>query len=149
MVLMPRAGGKKSPAALKGFVRRCYRNLAVLVVPLILPVFLFKPFLLLLARFKADYIEFLPSFGVFVILYAAGLLSLAIIPMRSALYALELPRVDSYLEAAGVVLMVVGGIVLIPTYGYIGAAIMALVVRALALVGLLAYGIVKLRQLDA
>ena len=77
------------------------------------------------------------------------MLSLAIIPMRSALYALELPRVDSYLEAAGVVLLVVGGIVLIPTYGYIGAAIMALVVRAIALVGLLAYGIVKLRQLDA
>jgi len=149
MVLMPRAGGKTSPAALKGFVKRCYRNLAVLMVPLILPIFLFKPFLLLLARIKADYIEFLPSFDVFVILYAAGLLSLAIIPMRSALYALELPRVDSYLEAAGVVLLVVGGIVLIPTYGYIGAAIMALVVRALALVGLLAYGIVKLGQLDA
>lgn len=146
LVLLPRAGEKKSAGALRGFVTRCYRNLALLIVPLILPIFLFKPFLLLLGRVRVGYLEFLPSYEVFVILYASGLLSLAIIPMRSALYALELSRVDSYLEAAGAVLLIAGGIVLIPTYGTIGAAVTALVARALVLCALLAYGTVQLRR---
>lgn len=144
VVLMPRAGGKTSPAAMRGFVRRCYRNLALLAIPLLLPFFLFKPFLMLLGMIKQSYLAYLPSYEAFVILYAAGLLSLAIIPMRSALYAMELPHVDSYLEAAGVVLLVLGGIVLIPRYGYVGAAVMAFVVRAMVLVGLVAYGTAKL-----
>lgn len=144
MVLMPRAGGKTSPEALRGFVKRCYRNLAWLAVPLVLPAFLFKPFLLLLSRVKPTYLAYLPSFDVFVLLYLAGLVSLAIIPIRSALYAMELPRVDSLLEAIGVVLLVSGGLVLIPRYGYVGAAAMALAVRAFVLSGILAYGLTKL-----
>ncbi len=146
LVLLPRAGEKKSAGALRGFVKRCYRNLALLIVPLILPVFLFKPFLTLLGRVKVGYLEFLPSYEVFVILYVSGLLTLVIIPMRSALYALELSRVDSYFESAGAVLLIAGTIVVIPTYGYVGAAVAVLVARALVLCGLLAYGTVQLRR---
>ncbi len=149
MVLMPRAGAKTSPAALRGFVRRCYRNLAWLLVPLTIPLFLFRPFVTLLGRLHPVYLEYLPSANVFVVLYATGLLSLAMIPLRSALYALERPRVDSYLETAGVVLLIAGSIAVIPRYGYVGAALVALAVRVVVLVGLTAYGVPLLRRLGS
>ena len=74
--------------------------------------------------------------------------SIATIPIQTALYSMNLPRMEAYTEIFMVVLMVGGGIVLIPRYGCEGAAMTVSAQRALRFVFLLTYGLVKLNRME-
>ena len=94
----------------------------------------------------SSYLEYLPSIPVFMILYSGALFSVASIPIRTVLYALEIPQVESYIEIGMVFLLIVGGIILIPRYGCIGAAITVFVQRLLSFVIIISYGLAKLKN---
>ncbi len=147
-VLLPKAASKTDARKLRRFVKRSYTNLIILIIPIALLMFLAKPMIHLLAYFKNSYLEYLPSLQVFVILYAGSLFSVAAIPMKVFLYALKRPQVETYVETVVSFVMVGGSILLIPRYGYIGAASMVLVARALSLGAILSYGLIKLKNVD-
>jgi O-antigen/teichoic acid export membrane protein len=148
-VLLPKASSMGTPRALRGFVKKSYLHLAALLVPLALLMFLAKPFLLLLGHFKPSYLDYLGSLEIFMILYAGSLFSVALIPINTALYAMRLPQVETYVGLFTLVILVAGGIVLIPVYGAKGAAIMLFIQRMITFLVLLPYGLVKLRGLQA
>ncbi len=109
-------------------------------------VFLAEYVILLLGMIKPSYLEYLPALEVFRILYAAGLFSVISIPMKAVCYALHLPKVEANVEMVFVVIMIVGGIILIPIYGIKGAAIMVFVQRFVSFFVITSYGLIKLNQ---
>ena len=147
-VLLPKASSKPTPRALRRFVVKSYLHLAVLLVPLVLLMFLARPFLEVLAYFKSSYREYFDSLGIFMILYVGGLFSVASIPINTALYAMRLPQIQTYVGLFTLVILVAGGIVLIPVYGAKGAAIMLAAQRMITFFVLLPYGLLKLRSLE-
>jgi O-antigen/teichoic acid export membrane protein len=145
-VLMPKASGIDSPERLRRFVRRSYLHLAWLLVVLAPLVFLAEPFLRLLGMIKESYLDYLPCLPIFTVLYLGNLLAVASIPMQTALYSMRVPHVETWIEVAGLVLLVVGGIMLIPAHGAIGAAYVILGQRLLAFTALVWIGTAHLRR---
>ncbi len=68
--------------------------------------------------------------------------------MKIFLYALKLPQVETYVETIMSLVMVGGSILLIPRYGYTGAATMVFVARALSFGAIFSYGLIKLKNVD-
>ncbi len=68
--------------------------------------------------------------------------------MKVFLYALKRPQVETYVETVVSVVMVGGSILLIPGYGYTGAASVVFVVRALSFGAIFGYGLIKLKNVD-
>jgi len=144
-VLLPKASSKTTPQELLSFVRRSYRHLLYMLVPLAALMLLAKHLIYGLAFFKSSYIEYLPSLSVFVILYTGALFSLAAIPMKTALYALNLPHVESYLEVVMLFVLITACVMLIPVYGANGAAFAVLFQRILSFLFIMFYGKYKLQ----
>jgi O-antigen/teichoic acid export membrane protein len=113
----------------------------------VLLVFAAEPLILLLAWVKESYLEFLPAAAVFKPLFLAGLVSVATIPIQTALYAARLPHVETYVELGTVVILIGGSLLLIPRYGSVGAAMAVLAQRTTAGVILVVWGLVKLRRM--
>jgi len=145
-VLLPKASRKTSAGSLSGFIKSSYKHLAMLALPLLLLVFAAKPLLLLLGYFKASYLEYLPSLRIFAILYVGTLFSVAAVPMKTALYSMRKPHVETWIEMASLPLLVVGSILAIPRFGGEGAAIVVLVQRLLTSVALVFCGFIALRR---
>jgi O-antigen/teichoic acid export membrane protein len=148
MVLLPKASSKKDPLELKQFVRNAYKHLLILLIPLTIPLFLVKPFILMLGHVKVSYLQYLPSLEVFVILYVGGLFAVAAIPMRAVLYAMGRPHIETFTEIIAACLIIGGSILLIPEYGFNGAAIAVLIQRIISFIVLFGYGLRTLRQPD-
>jgi O-antigen/teichoic acid export membrane protein len=148
-VLLPRASRATTGPDLRRFVRRSYKHLLLLAVPAALPFFLARPFMLLLGMIRESYLEYLPSLSVFTILYAGALFSIAGIPMQTAVYSMKLPRVETYIEMALLVVLIAGAFLLIPRYGAEGAAFVVLVQRVLFFAILTIYGWSRLRRYEA
>lgn len=148
-VLLPKATSKTSAEELKRFLKRAYRNLVLLIVPLFCLMFLAKPFLIyFLAYFKESYLEYVPALPIFYILYSGALFSIASLPMRTALYAMRLPQIETVMELIMLVILVAGGILLIPIYGSIGAAAVVFIQRFLSFITITIYGIKKLNSME-
>ena len=77
---------------MRRFVRRAYLHVFAALVPLGLLVFAARPLLLLLGQLRGSFLDYLPSVEVFAILYLGNLLSVASVPMQTALYAMRLPH---------------------------------------------------------
>jgi len=148
-ILLPEASGKSSPEKLLRFVKRAYLHLLPLLAALVLLVFAAEPFILLLAWIKESYIAYLPSVGTFKVLYISGLISVATIPIQTALYAAKLPQLETTVELATVAILIGGSVILIPRYGMIGAAFALLAQRSVASVLLLVWGLARLRRLGS
>lgn len=148
-VLLPKASSKANVTELKRFVKKAYKGLSLLILPLILPFFFIKYVILLLGMIKPSYLDYLPALDVFRILYAAGLFSIISIPMKAVCYALHLPKVEANVEMMFVIIMIVGGIILIPTYGIKGAAIMVFIQRFVSFLVVTSYGAIKLNQSES
>jgi O-antigen/teichoic acid export membrane protein len=146
MVLLPKASSKKTSLELKIFVRRAYMNMVILLIPLTLPLFLAKPFFLMLGHVKSSYLQYLPSLEVFVILYVGGLFAIAVMPMRTVLYAMGKPYIETYTEIIAACLIISGSILLIPEYGFNGAAMAVLIQRMISFAVLFGYGMALLRR---
>jgi O-antigen/teichoic acid export membrane protein len=147
-VMLPKASRKTTGPALRRFVKRSYRHLLLLLIPLALLLFAARPFLLGLGRLDAAYLAYLPSLKIFAILYGGALFTVAAIPMRTALYSMNLPAVETTLDLVTVPLMVGAAVLLIPRYGGVGAALAVLAQRAVSCVALSAIGLAKLRVYD-
>lgn len=145
-VMLPKASRRNSRAELTSYVVKAYRGIALLILLLIPLVFLAEPALRLLGRLSEGYLAYLPAIPIFGILYIGGLFSVAAIPMSTMLYAMRLPEVVTRVEAVNVVVLVVGGILLIPRYGATGAAFMVLAQRVIMFAATLIYGIWRLRS---
>ncbi|MBN2498628.1 MAG: oligosaccharide flippase family protein [Deltaproteobacteria bacterium] len=135
LVLLPKASGL-SRQQLGPFLARAYRTVAVLLIPVALLALLARPLLQLLGWIKASYLDYLPSLSIFYLLLLGGLFSLAAIPLRSVLYALERPEIEARLEALMLVLMLGSSAALIPHYGGVGAALAMLGQRAISCLAL-------------
>ena len=146
-VLLPEASAKRSPESLLRFVKRAYLHLVPLLIPLVLLVFAAEPLILLLAWVKESYLEFLPAAAAFKPLFLAGLVSVATIPIQTALYAARLPHMETYVELGTVVILIGGSLWLIPLYGSVGAALAVLAQRTTAGVILVVWGIARLRRM--
>lgn len=146
MVMLPKATGKQNIPALKRFVGKAYKNMIIWFIPMGTPLFLMKPFILMLGRIKSGYLQYLPSYEVFVILYVAGLFSMAVLPMRTVLYAVDRPHIETYTEFIAAGIIIIGSITLIPEYGYNGAAMAVLVQRIISFVVIFGYGFSVLRR---
>jgi len=145
-VMLPKASRKTDRGKLRGFVGRSYRHLLLLLIPAMLLPLAAKPMLLMLGSFKASYLEYLPSLPIFAILYFGALFTIASIPFQTALYAMKLPQVESYLGVAMLGVAVGGGLLLIPRYGGVGAAVVVLIQRVISFVVLAGYGWWQLRR---
>jgi O-antigen/teichoic acid export membrane protein len=145
-VLLPKASMRTDPRELRRFVQRSYLHLSLLIGPLALLMLVTRPALLLLGRFEPRYLEFLPSLGVFYVLYSGALLSLAAIPIQTALYALRRPQIETYIELALAPVLIGGSILLIPRYGALGVATMVLVQRTIAFAVLIGYGWIRISR---
>jgi len=148
-VLLPKASSKSTPAELRRFVNKAHRHLLLLLVPLALLGFAAKPFILMLGTIKTSYLEYLPSLGVFAVLYAGALFSVASVPIRTVLYSLERPQVIVRIELITMVILVLGCVIIIPVYGSIGAAVMVFIQRVLGFLMLISWGGVILRRAEA
>ena len=147
-VLLPKASRKTTGPKLRGFVKSSYRHLILVLIPLALLLFAAKPFLQGLGHLNSAYLAYLPSLKIFTILYTGALFTVAAIPMRTALYSMKLPVVETTLDLITVPLMIVAGILLIPSHGGAGAAMAVLAQRAVSCVALFAIGLAKLRKYD-
>lgn len=143
-VLLPKASTRTAPGELQRFVRRSYRHLVLLMIPLALFLLAARPALLVLGWFHAGYLDYLPSLRVFYLLYSGALLSIVAIPIKTAMYALRVPQIETYIELAMVPVLIAGSVLLIPRYGAEGAAMMVLLQRAVTFTTLMAYGRVRL-----
>ncbi len=146
-VLLPEASAKQSPESLVRFVKRAYLYLVPLLIPLVLLIFAAEPLILLLAWVKESYLAYLPSVATFKLLFLSGLISVATIPIQTALYAAKLPHLETYVELATVVILIGGSLLLIPRYGSVGAALAVLAQRTTASVILVVWGIVSLHRM--
>ncbi len=146
-VLLPEASAKQSPDSLVRFVKRAYLYLVPLLIPLVLLIFAAEPLILLLAWVKESYLAYLPSVPTFKLLFLSGLISVATIPIQTALYAAKLPHLETYVELATVVILIGGSLLLIPRYGSVGAAMAVLAQRTTASVILVSWGIVRLHRI--
>ena len=144
-VLLPKASRKTTGPALRGFVKQSYRHLLLVMIPLALLLFVARPFLEILGSLNAAYLAYLPSLKIFAILYTGALFTVASIPMRTALYSMNLPMVETVLDVITVPLMIGAGIMLIRSHGGEGAAMAVLAQRAVSCVALTTIGLVKLR----
>ncbi len=145
-VLLPTAARRETPAALRRFVGRAYRHLALVLVPAACLPLAARPLLELLGAFRASYLEYLPSLPIFAILYYGALFSLLSVPMSTAIYSMNAPQAEALIEACLLVVLIVASILLIPHFGAKGAAVAVLIQRILATSGLLLYGFRKLRD---
>ena len=147
-VLLPKVSGYSDIAQLKGLLLKTYRHMVLLLLPLALLSLLFEPFILALAYFFPSYLDFLSAVPICIALYAGALLALACTPMTAALYALKHPHIETCIEMVSVCLLVTGSILLIPGYGYMGAAIMVVVQRAATLMLLIFSGVYVLNKTE-
>jgi O-antigen/teichoic acid export membrane protein len=148
-ILLPAASGKTTPRKLLGFVKRAYLHLVPVLAVLAFLVFAAEPFILILGWIRESYLEYLPSAAAFKLLYISGLVSVATIPIQTALYAAKLPQMETYVELSTVVILIGGSLVLIPRYGPIGAAAALLVQRSVASLVLVVWGVARLKRLES
>ncbi len=147
-ILIPKASAKSSVSELKALLIKAYKHMAIFIIPIGLLVFLAEPLIQLLGTFLPRFLEYLPSVPVFMILYLGALFSIATLPIQSVLYALGAPRIEANIQLVMVVFLVGGGILLIPGYGYIGAALVVFTQRVAVFILLLIYGIKYMSTLD-
>jgi len=145
-VLLPKASSRTDAKGLRRLVLRSYLNLMVLLVPMALLVFAARPFLEFLGRINASYLAYLPSLPIFTILYLGALFSVASVPIQTALYAMNLPQVETYVETATIFLLIAGSVILIPMYGGKGAAIVVFAQPAITFSSLFTYGLYRLNR---
>jgi len=139
-VLIPKAAGRRDPAELRRFVRRAYVHIVWALIPLASLVFLARPVLMLLGKLRPSFLDYLPSLEIFIVLYLGNLLSVASIPMSAALYAMQMPHLETTIEIIGSVILVLSAIWLIPIHGAVGGAYAVVIQRCFSFVALIGIG---------
>jgi O-antigen/teichoic acid export membrane protein len=147
-VLLPKATEHQSPGELRKFLKIAYAKLVFLILPLIGLMFLVKPLFMVLCHFMESYRAYEPALTVFYILYTGALFSIASFPMRTALYAVKMPHIETVMELFMLVIAIAGGLIMIPLYGFVGAAIVVFIQRSVSFIAITVYGMKILNKMQ-
>ena len=123
----------KHTEEIRGLLNKTYRAFAIMGPPLLLiPLFSRR----LISWLQPDYIE---AAVVFSILFVSILFTLAMLPVRSVLYSIHRPQVETAIQAGALLFTATAGFFLIRSHGALGAAVAMLLQRFLSAAAMLTF----------
>jgi O-antigen/teichoic acid export membrane protein len=122
-ILLPKVAQLSSSEQMRFFVRKSLKFTMPIVIPSVILLFLSQPIIDL-----AYGLEFLPSVTVFQILVVSFSFAVIINPVSLVIFSMNKPQILAYLNVLQLLLTFSANMILIPTYGAVGAAVSTLLV---------------------
>jgi O-antigen/teichoic acid export membrane protein len=146
--LVPKASSRIRADEIRRFLKRNLKKTTLMSLPLFLAIPLSWPAMALASSWSPKIAQYRESIPVFNLIFAGMLFSIISLPVRSVLYAVKKPQVETVIEIFMLALVAALGFFVVPYNGgfggIIGAAAVMLVQRFLTCVVLIAYAYIRI-----
>ncbi|MFC2173483.1 oligosaccharide flippase family protein [Acidobacteriota bacterium] len=142
--LVPKASSRINADEIRSFLAKNVKRSFLLTLPFFAVIPFVGPVVRLLAQWLSIVAEYQDAVPIMNLIYAGVLFSIIILPVRSVLYAIRRPHVETVVEIVMVALVITLGLILLPRYGIMGAAAVMFIQRLLTCLILLTYAYIKI-----
>jgi O-antigen/teichoic acid export membrane protein len=146
--MVPKAASRIRADEIRRFLKRNLKKTALMSLPLFLAIPLSWPAMAIASSWSPKIAQYKESIPVFNLIFAGMLFSIISLPVRSVLYAVKKPQVETVIEMVMLALVAALGFFVVPFNGafggVVGAAAVMLLQRFLACVVLIAYAYIRI-----